>query len=285
MNEPKPPPSFSQQLLEYADSYRQQARDLRSQNVLANPPPNSEADRLDALAAQMTTQAIASDAANEAARVKANLDKWVGDHKALADWQNENTRSLISMSQTAVRLQVTINAGAAVALLAFLGNAINKNAGTVAGLFDGALAAFAAGVTVAALVSIVSYATQFLYGQDSPAAQKWAPVLHGVTFGAGFISLAVFVFGCFQTYDGMRLMAKLAIGGTAQLSLSQGPAPTAPPITATSEGAAVTQTPKIEAPRLPFKDNAPRPFKTPPSEAPAPLAPASAPAAPAPVKR
>jgi hypothetical protein len=189
MNEPKPPPSFSQQLLEYADSYRQQARDLRVQNILANPSNNSEADRLDALAAQMTTQAIALDAQNDAARTKANLDKWLGDHKALADWHNENTRSLISMSQTAIRLQVAINAGAAIALLAFLGNAINKNAGIVAGLFAGALAVFAAGVTVAALVSIASYATQFLYGQDSPAAQKWARVLHGITFGTGFISL------------------------------------------------------------------------------------------------
>lgn len=145
MNEPKLPQSFSEQLLGYADSYRQQARELRAQNILANPLPNSEADRLEALADKMTTQAIESDAANEAARVKANLDKWVGDHKAIADWHNENTRSLISMSQAAIRLQVTINAGAAVALLAFLGNAINKNAPAVAVLFQRCFGCFRRG--------------------------------------------------------------------------------------------------------------------------------------------
>ena len=101
VNEPPPPVPFTQQLLEQANSYRQQARDLRAQpNILANPPPNLEAERLDALATELVTQAIATDASNESARVKANLDKWVGDHKAIADWHNENTKSLILMSQS-----------------------------------------------------------------------------------------------------------------------------------------------------------------------------------------
>jgi ABC-type multidrug transport system fused ATPase/permease subunit len=266
VNEPKPPVPFTQQLLEQANLYRQQARDLRAQNTLASPPPNLEAERLDALATVLSTQAIASDAANESARVKANLDKWVGDHKAIADWHNENTKSLISMSQTAIRLQVTINAGAAVALLAFLGNAINKNAGTVANLFASALAVFAAGVAVAAIVAIASYATQFLYGNESPRVQWWARVLHGITFATGFVSLGFFVAGCFQTYDGMRSMAKLVTTGTAQPILSQGPsAPTVPPVQATTEVPDMAKLPPTQ-PRM-ANDNAPKPFKTPSSQA------------------
>jgi|GEM_PF-6108628 len=262
---PSPVP-FTQQLLDQANSYRQQARDLRAQpNLLANPPPNLEAERLDALATELVTQAIATDASNESARVKANLEKWVGDHKAIADWHNENTKSLISMSQTAIRLQVTINAGAAVALLAFLGNAINKNAGTVAGLFSGALAVFPAGVTVAALVGIASYATQFLYAQESPKGQWWARVLHGITFTAGFVSLGFFVAGCVQTYDGMRSMAKLLTAGTAQHALS--PGPSAPNISPLQE-AEVPDMGKLPptGSRI-ANDNAPQPFKNPPPQA------------------
>src|ERR1700733_13084812 len=98
VNEPKPPVPFTQQLLEQANLYRQQARDLRAQNTLASPPPNVEAEILDTSSTVLSTQAIATDAAKQSARVKAKLDKWVGDHKAIADWHNENTKSLISMS-------------------------------------------------------------------------------------------------------------------------------------------------------------------------------------------
>jgi hypothetical protein len=275
LTEASPPLTFSEQLLRYADDYRKRASALRAPtSMLESPPPNPEADRLDAVAELMTAQAISSDAANDAARVKANLDKWLADHKAVADWHNENTKSVISMSQASIRLLVTINAGAAVALLAFLGNAINKNAGTVAGFFSGSLAVFAAGVAVASLVSIASYTTQFLYGRESEKAVGWGGVLHGITYILGFISLGLFVAGCFRTYDGMRSMAKLAIGGIAQPSLSQSLI-TAPPVSSTTEVPAMTDPPVKRPPSVMANDNAPKPFKTPPPQAsvPAPTAP------------
>ncbi len=59
VDESKPTLPFTQQLLDQADAYRQQARDLRAPtSMLTNPPPNAEANRLDALADQLTTKAI-----------------------------------------------------------------------------------------------------------------------------------------------------------------------------------------------------------------------------------
>jgi hypothetical protein len=271
--DPSPPLTFSEQLLRYADDYSKQAIALRAPTaMLPNSPPNPEADRLEALSKHMVSQAIASDAANDAARVKANLDKWLADHKAVADWHNENTKSVISMSQASIALQVTINAGAAVALLAFLGNAINKNAGIVAGLFSSGLAIFATGVAVAALVSISSYTTQFLYGRESERLVWWGGVLHAVTYILGFCSLGLFVAGSFQTYDGMRSMAKLGINGTPSPNLTLTCA--APPASSTTEVPAMTE-PPVKKPPAMGNDNAPKPFKTPPPQAsvPAPAAP------------
>jgi hypothetical protein len=271
--QPNPPQTFSEQLHRIADDYRAQAAALRSAD-----PKDAEAVRLDALADHMTTQAISSDAANDAARVKANLDKWLADHKAVADWHNDNTKSVISMSQASIGLQVTINAGAAVALLAFLGNAINKNAVNVAGLFSGALAVFASGVAVAALVSISSYTTQFLYGRESEKLVRWGGCLHVVTYALAFVSLALFVAGCFQTYNGMRSMVQQSIGGTVQPCPTQSTVtatPPSPPVSSTTEVPPMAEPPVKQPPRTMANDNAPKPFKTPPPQAsvPAPAAP------------
>jgi hypothetical protein len=258
MSEPEQP-SLSQTLLDTADSYVKQAQALRTASA-PYPEPNREADRLDARAEEMARQALALDVQNEAARVKAHFDKWVGLHKAHGDWKNEQTKSLISMSQYAIRLVLTINAGAAVALIAFLGNAVGKNASAVAELFARPLVVFGIGVTIAALVSVGSYVTQFLYGEDeSTRAQSWAVRLHIGSLIGWILGLAVFVGGCFQTYDAMRSMAKSAVGNSVLLTqLPSNP----PPIQVIYEGTAMTQTP-----RIPLKENAPppkRPLPEPP---------------------
>jgi hypothetical protein len=100
VDEPKPPVPFTQQLLEQASLYREQARDLRAQNTLADPPPNLEAERLDALATELTTQAITSDAANESARMKAilNLDVAIRD-PAPSDHQRRSRRRTAGVSR------------------------------------------------------------------------------------------------------------------------------------------------------------------------------------------
>jgi hypothetical protein len=248
-------------LFDDADDCVNQAKQLRANST----GPNPDADRLEARAAELVKGAIALDVQNEAARVKAYHDKWVGQHKAHGDWTNEQTKSLISMSQSAIRLVLTINAGAAVALIAFLGNAVGKNANAVADLFAGSLVVFATGVAVAALVSVGSYVTQFLYGEDeSPTKQSWARRLHVVTLIGWFCGLGVFGWGCFQTYHAMQSMAKSGIGGKPPTIESQAPAPPAPPVKVILEGSIV-----IEPPRVPLKKNAPPP-KRPPNDPPSP---------------
>jgi hypothetical protein len=140
-------------------------------------------------------------------REDAKVQKWLKDHEHYQAWQLENSRSLISLSQSAVRLIATANAGAAVALLAFLGNALSKNV-DIAARFSGALLWFASGVVLATLVTFLSYVTQLLYGQEETArARRWAIPAHVATAIIWCTALGAFAGGCYATYDSVRSTA------------------------------------------------------------------------------
>jgi hypothetical protein len=95
-----------------------------------------------------------------------------------------------------------INAGAVVALLAFLGNVWIK--GVTIEPFLAAMWAFALGVALAALAGTLSYLTQLLYGSESEKTVKWAQGLHVATLVAGLSALVVFCMGSYRTLDAFR---------------------------------------------------------------------------------
>jgi hypothetical protein len=190
--------SLIQQLWEEARARRAVAANLRANG------PSEQADALEAGADKLDDAALDIAKQGEIKREGVQHEKWLKDHEHYLDWHLENNRSIISMSQTAVRLIATANAGAAVALLAFLGNALAKSANIVASQFAGSLLTFAIGVVVAALVAASSYLTQLLYGDEKPKMQTWARRLHGFSIFLWLCALLVFAGGCIETYNAVR---------------------------------------------------------------------------------
>jgi hypothetical protein len=190
------PTSLSQQLFELAQSLHAEARELR----VANTGACGEADALDVRAAKLEEKLVDIAAQVEVKRESVKHDKWLKEHEHYLAWHLENSRSIISMSQSSARLVATVNAGAAVALLAFLGNALAKDEHLIANRFAGPLLTFAIGVVIAALVGALSYVTQYLYGIDDPKKQILAKRLHLVTIVMWVASLGTFAGGCVETY-------------------------------------------------------------------------------------
>ena len=199
-----PPKPLSQQFFDVAQNHRARARELR----VASAPGHSslDADALDALADKLESKAIEIDAQSEIKRDSVRADKWLKEHENYLAWHLENSRSIISMSQSAVRVIATANAGAAVALIAFLGNALAKDSRLVAALFAPALLTFAAGVVVAVLVAGSSYLTQLYYGDE--AKNRLAVRLHVLSVILWFSTTGIFAAGCIETYFAVRSMPK-----------------------------------------------------------------------------
>jgi hypothetical protein len=198
--------SVSQQFLDLAQSHRAQARALRA-GVLAGVP-NLEADALDAQATKLEDKTL--DIATQSAinRENAIFEKWLKEQEHYLAWHLENSRAIIFMSQSAVRVIATANAGAAVALLAFLGNALAKDAHVVAEHFSSPILTFAIGVVLAVLVAGASYLTQLFYGDDAPKKQKLAIRLHWLSAILWFATTGAFAVGCVETYFAVRSMTK-----------------------------------------------------------------------------
>jgi hypothetical protein len=140
---------------------------------------------------------------------------------------------VIGLSQTALRGFTLINAGAIVALLAFLGNVWTK--GVTMEPFLAAMRAFALGVILAALASALSYVTQLLYGVESEKVEKAAKGLHFATIFVGLASLGVFCMGSYRTLEAFRnqdvhLPAEVAATiDTDELERRNSPPPKRPP--------------------------------------------------------
>lgn len=110
--------------------------------------------------------------------------------------ENPMETALINLSQNAFKAVTIINGGAAVALLAFLGNIWEKDLDfRVVSLLASAISNFSIGVLIGALGSGMIYVCNYLYAIDKPSV---ALKLHIVTallaigaylcFGAGIYS-------------------------------------------------------------------------------------------------
>lgn len=233
--------STSQQFFGLAQSHRIQARELRARTPAG--APNLEADALDAQATKLEDKILEIATQSEIKREGVKLEKWLKEQEHYLAWHLENVRSIISMGQSAVRVTATANAGAAVALLAFLGNALAKNADVVAEHFSPPLLTFAIGVVIAALVGGSSYVTQLFYGVEDPKKQKLAIRLHWLTVVLWFATTGAFAAGCVETYFAVRsitknesvpMAAKDTDRGSVELMKKNAPSParpaSAPPI-------------------------------------------------------
>ena len=126
----------------------------------------------------------------------------------LANWQ-ETHRSVIEFAIFAVKAAMLVNGGAAIALLAFLGNFAQANS-PVAGLTSFVLPIywFTAGVFAAALGAGFGYFTQLDYlhetGDVARTGQaKEAPQWHGSTISIIVLAYICFGIGVWQSVDAL----------------------------------------------------------------------------------
>ena len=135
----------------------------------------------------------------ELERYKADLARWIDGAKHQHESYLELFRSVITAGQAAIKILFTVNGGAAVAMLAFIGHLATNDPKSVS-IFAGALLPFAGGVLAAALTSAGTYLTQWLYAGDE--RKKWGASLHLLSIVCGLGSLGLFAYGIWFTYRG-----------------------------------------------------------------------------------
>lgn len=120
----------------------------------------------------------------------------------------EAFRSVIAVGANAAKSFMIINGGAAIALLAFLGNIWNKNSTPEAtAAIAGSLLIFCMGVLCSGVCSGFTYLSQYCTANSGLGEKKpWknaAIITNCIAILAGFGSLALFAYGAFATYASM----------------------------------------------------------------------------------
>lgn len=116
-----------------------------------------------------------------------------------SDFQLQNSNQAIEFAKESVRLGVTVNGGAAVAIIGFLGAKENISDPQA---IRYALACFAIGVGLSFLAAIAGYFAQTFFafrnykrGAGSPASAGWAYALSAIGILCIVGSVAVFIRG------------------------------------------------------------------------------------------
>jgi len=132
-----------------------------------------------------------------------------------ASWA-ETFKSVMEAGQTTIKILMTINGGAAAALLAFLSNIIGKQPGTpLQGRISAAMAVYVGGVALAGATSVCRYFALLMGNRvgaaraanDEKGAKKLLKLSSGFTAIAMLLSLgslAAFVLGGWWSYLALR---------------------------------------------------------------------------------
>ncbi len=123
------------------------------------------------------------------------MDVWRVNSPIEAQRNIEMFKATLEAGQTAIKSLTIINGGAAIALLAFIGNALNKDRPIDVSGFHCPLMIFVTGVGLAGLTSALRY-----FSQDAYNYKNWL----GTTFKilavvGGILSLVAFAYGTIAT--------------------------------------------------------------------------------------
>lgn len=124
------------------------------------------------------------------------------------NWSLEGFRQVIALGQSTLKSIMLINGGAAVALLAFLGNLITRSGSSTSIVaFADSMRMFVVGVFLAAIAYATTYFSQLFYGGEKKWQQRTGLVFHVVTSLVGAASLAAFLWGAHTAYNGFIAFA------------------------------------------------------------------------------
>lgn len=130
---------------------------------------------------------------------KAQLQKWIDEHKHQHEGDLEMFRSVITAGQGAIKSSFLLNGSAAVALLAFIAHLAQFDAGKVS-TFAECLILFTIGALAVAVTSGFTYLSQWLYAGDYRWSEKAGFVLNIFCILLGISSYGMFTWGLFATY-------------------------------------------------------------------------------------
>ncbi len=157
--------------------------------------------------------------AAELEHYKANLALHADHARLTHESSLEMFRSVIAAGQSAIRALFTLNGGAAIAMLAFIGHLATESPKQVEP-FAPTLLPFAIGVFLASGLAGVTYLSQWLYATERTV--RWGFALNIVAMGTGFASLIAFGLGMYWVYEAFNLFNVVA---DAQLACPEAAAP------------------------------------------------------------
>lgn len=135
----------------------------------------------------------------------------------------EMFKSIILSGQNALRTGLLINGGAAVAILAFIGNIAGKHDYMIVNLAQG-LKWFSIGTLTVGLASFLTYITQRFYGNSEKPKDKWAVAANlsnWLVAVLGVIAVVFFCYGVKQSYLGITSKIPRANQTISPVSIKQ----------------------------------------------------------------
>lgn len=124
------------------------------------------------------------------------------------NWSLEGFRQVIALGQSTLKSMMLINGGAAVALLAFLGNLVARSSSSENIVeFSGSMFLFVIGVFLAAVAYATTYFSQLFYDGEKDWQRRTGLVFHVVTSLVGAASLGAFLWGAYVAYSGFIAFA------------------------------------------------------------------------------
>lgn len=117
----------------------------------------------------------------------------------------EMFKSVILSGQNALRTGLLLNGGAAIAILAFIGNVANSHECMLPDLAV-ALGWFSFGALFVGIAAFLTYATQRIYQKSEKAEDIWYKRGNRLTFGIitiGTVAIGFFVIGTLYSYKGI----------------------------------------------------------------------------------
>ncbi|UOF13248.1 hypothetical protein IEQ11_16005 [Lysobacter capsici] len=139
----------------------------------------------------------------ELEKLRSDLEGSLAYQNHVHSWNLEGFRQVIALGQSTLQSIMLINGGAAVALLAFLGNLINNKSKSVSLLpFADAMQAFVIGVFLAAAAYAITYLSQLAYDGQKKWQHRIGFGLHVVAAMVATGALVAFLCGSNMAYSG-----------------------------------------------------------------------------------
>lgn len=139
----------------------------------------------------------------EVEQFKLQMQSQMEQVKRAHEGQLEMFRSVISSGQAAIKTGFLLNGGASIAMLAFIGH-LSENSAPLVPQFSLVLVPFTIGVLLSAVLSGVTYLSQWLYASPQPSVKRAGFAANIGCIFLGLLNYGMFAWGLCRAYDAFR---------------------------------------------------------------------------------